>query len=792
MPSNIRYEFDKSARSPNNRVANESHVLSDKSIRVLRPNYGHFYAHTFSMIDKKTGNVVPARSYYLEDPSETVADLTGFAAYGYVVITDATVSKNVSISYQTVGGQFTNADVVSLNRKLDQLALDQRPVLWKNVLNKPTGYPAAPHVHSIYDTYNWQHVVYVIERLVQAQLTGDEASHDAIWRAINSLSSGSNAELEKLKREFNAHKDATGNVHRLTPDGLGVYDKTTVDSKINALRSLLIQHTTATGNVHQLTPAQLGVYTIAKVDQLIAALEGRVTELANKKATKEELTAKERELNDKIDAQVRSINQLITALRDSVYTKEQTDTKDTNIFNYLNSQDLMMKAAVKRYLTGDTAVLPAGNTYRQNGAQFTATANDVLGVMRGMGLNTNTKLGKDIIPISTARFNELRWNEDGLYYGNVPDAATGTLFIDPDEGVDEEPTILNGRGTKDKPLATIGFALAQGPANVNRTIYLKEKKRHRIGRMPISMSADGSANYEEWPSNQRFTTCQFRGGHISFYPYGPDHDALYATWTGKSQDFARAGDYAKLLPIAPTIEFRGFAPQTNKANGLFVMTHYLTYHERNTALTFCECKLERNIDGKSDGTGLYSRITTGSGKTHAATSRQVFTWQNPITVNFRACQIQTAPLVKSPTDESVTFPSYIFAPATEAQTFVFREGDMTQALRGQSPFIYFSNPGSSLTLDWGNNVSSDQLRSLIGTGWNPGVIYFSGVKSNRDMYINVALNVSPNPADVLDRVTDGYQYGEFEWRNGKGYGKFKDKSDGSIKRVQLFPPIWAE
>ena len=127
MPSNIRYEFDKSARSPNNRVANESHVLSDKSIRVLRPNYGHFYAHTFSMIDKKTGNVVPARSYYLEDPSETVADLTGYAAYGYVVITDATVSKNVSISYQTVGGKFTNADVVSLNRKLDQCLVEECP-----------------------------------------------------------------------------------------------------------------------------------------------------------------------------------------------------------------------------------------------------------------------------------------------------------------------------------------------------------------------------------------------------------------------------------------------------------------------------------------------------------------------------------------------------------------------------------------------------------------------------------------------------------------------------------------
>nr|DAS00427.1 MAG TPA: structural protein [Caudoviricetes sp.] len=791
MPNNIRYEFDKSAKSPDNRVANESHVLSDKSVRVLRPKYGHFYGHTFSMIDKKTGNVVPASAYYLDDPSETVADLTGFAAFGYVVITDATVSKNVSITYQTVGGQFTNADIISLNRKLDQLALDNRPVLWKNVLNKPTGYPPPPHVHSIYDTYNWQHVVYVIERMVQAQLIGDEASHDAIWSAINSLSSGNNAELEKLRREFNAHKDETGNVHHLTPDGLGVYDKATTDSKINALRSLLLQHTTATGNVHQLTPAQLGVYTIAKVDELIAALEGRVTELANKKATKEELSNKERELNAKIDSQVSSINQLITALRNNTYTKEQTDTKDSNILNYLNSQDLMMKAAVKRYLTGDESTLPAGDTYRQNGAQFTATADDVLGVMRGMGLGNGVKLGKNIIPISTARFNELRWNEDGLYYGNIPDAATGVLYIDPDEGVDEVPTLANGRGSKGKPLATIGFALAQGPANVTRTLYLKEKKRHRIGKLPISVNTDGSATYEDWPSNQRYTFCHFRGGNITIRPYGQEHDTIYNTWNGKDIDSARQADYVRLLAIAPTIEFRGFMTKTDKVGNLFLANQYLTEHDRNTAITFLECKLDRNIDGKTDGSGLYSRITTGSTKTHTDPTRQVFNWKAPITVNLVASQVMTAPLVKSPVNEAVTYPSYYFAPTSEAQNFVFKEGDMQTALKGPSPFIHFSAPGSSLILEWGNNTI-DQLRSLIGDNWNSGRVYFSGVRSGRDMYTNLATNVSPGPEDVLDRETEGYQYGEFEWKDGKGYGKFKDKSDGSIKRIQLFPPIWGE
>ena len=31
------------------------------------------------------------------------------------------------------------------------------------------------------------------------------------------------------------------------------------------------------------------------------------------------------------------------------------------------------------------------------------------------------KLIKDVIPISTVRENNIRWNKDGLYYGTIPD-----------------------------------------------------------------------------------------------------------------------------------------------------------------------------------------------------------------------------------------------------------------------------------------------------------------------------------------------------------------------------------
>ena len=67
---------------------------------------------------------------------------------------------------------------------------------WLNIANKPDAFPPAEHFHPIWQTYGYEGLIYVIERLIKATLIGDEESHNVIWEAIG----GFDAKLEKLKK----------------------------------------------------------------------------------------------------------------------------------------------------------------------------------------------------------------------------------------------------------------------------------------------------------------------------------------------------------------------------------------------------------------------------------------------------------------------------------------------------------------------------------------------------------------------------------------------------------------
>ena len=113
----IRYEFDKSGRNPNNLVSEEGHVLNDREVRIISPKHAHFYIESVVIKDKKTNQVVPRASYFFEDTSETIAGLTGLGAASTIVLVDKTVSKNISVTYQAVGGQLLLS--ISLHYKIN-------------------------------------------------------------------------------------------------------------------------------------------------------------------------------------------------------------------------------------------------------------------------------------------------------------------------------------------------------------------------------------------------------------------------------------------------------------------------------------------------------------------------------------------------------------------------------------------------------------------------------------------------------------------------------------------------
>lgn len=290
----IRYEFDKSGRNPNNLVSEEGHVLNDREVRIISPRHAHFYIESVVIKDKKNNQVVPRASYFFDDTSETIAGLTGLGAASTIVLVDKTVSKNISVTYQAVGGQFTSIDIPALQNKLNSLNLDNRPVSWLNIANKPDAFPPAEHFHPIWQTYGYEGLIYVIERLIKATLIGDEESHNVIWEAIG----GFDAKLEKLKNKVdvdvaNLIGDNNNGVNaKLEELKRKINDD--VVQKVNALKGALDNHINARGNVHGLTLEnikQLGVYSKPEIDERVQTLNGSINALKGNVYTKQQVDA---------------------------------------------------------------------------------------------------------------------------------------------------------------------------------------------------------------------------------------------------------------------------------------------------------------------------------------------------------------------------------------------------------------------------------------------------------------------------------------------------------------------
>ena len=142
----------------------------------------------------------------------------------------------------------------------------------------------------------------------------------------------------------------------------------------------------------------------------------------------------------------------------------------------------------------------------------------------------NGKLVPDATPLSRVEGNMITLQDDGIYYGTTPPERFANVYVDPDIGVDEEITRFNGRGTRNKPLRTLVYALAQGPGLVNRNIWLAEGKTHYVGKKLLYWRQPTVDDKQQGREGFRSEgeAAVFRGGTITIAPYGSYTDNLIA------------------------------------------------------------------------------------------------------------------------------------------------------------------------------------------------------------------------------------------------------------------------
>lgn len=143
------HELDYSSTNPNNLVVEESHTLENATALIIVADTGLFYTKSLVIRKVATNTILTLNvDYTFEGFDAFITARTGYECACAIAFIDPTISGQVTLTYQAVGG--IEGELSSLIRELrDKIAELASTATWAAVINKPETYPPAPHTHNI-------------------------------------------------------------------------------------------------------------------------------------------------------------------------------------------------------------------------------------------------------------------------------------------------------------------------------------------------------------------------------------------------------------------------------------------------------------------------------------------------------------------------------------------------------------------------------------------------------------------------------------------------------------------
>lgn len=186
MPAPIyTYPLDPTGLNPNNLVQGEQHTLAPRTRRLVATNYGGFFTESMHVFDVATGQELAKDTQYRAvEMFEVPTAKYGKEVCGLIEVIDTNVSNKISLNYQTVGGEYS-ISAVAIRNALTNLAIDNRPANWPDIINKPSEFPPTHHLHDVGDVYGFEYMVHALERIRRAIELGDDLQHEWIYRYID-------------------------------------------------------------------------------------------------------------------------------------------------------------------------------------------------------------------------------------------------------------------------------------------------------------------------------------------------------------------------------------------------------------------------------------------------------------------------------------------------------------------------------------------------------------------------------------------------------------------------------
>ena len=243
------YEFDPYGTNANNKVTGERHTITAANgtdLNFFIPKNAPFHRRNFVLTNVATGLPMrPGYDYYFGYRFDQMILSGGMQpVYGAIVFNDRLFSGEVSIDYQTLGGEFT----LDTNKILTLLAnkqLDPRTVVWSAVVDIPTDLPPVQHRHLVDDMVGMSEVV------------------ARIYDLIDATGSGFNKTMQSLLEHIADHN----NPHHITLEDLGI------DDLGNLVPATKEEAETGTDNVHYMTALRVAQYCAAAVLPQLTAHE---------------------------------------------------------------------------------------------------------------------------------------------------------------------------------------------------------------------------------------------------------------------------------------------------------------------------------------------------------------------------------------------------------------------------------------------------------------------------------------------------------------------------------------
>lgn len=312
IPLVIRLPLDPLGTSPDNLIVREPHTTTTRRFRAIATNYGGFFAESLKVYDDASGQELRPDQFYAAEMYQVPTHLYSKKICAVVIVTDPSLSPQLSVTYQAVGDVWSTSQQAIVDQ-LERLQLDNRPVAWGDIINKPSGFTPSAHLHDAGDIYGFEYVVFALDRIRDAIALGDAASHDAIYRYVDHQDGVLKDLIDQNAGNFRNHVADFNNPHRLTAGQINAFTKPettalvssslaalsaslnarvdsevlTLNQSINTVNGRLSTHMSDNNNPHHLTPGQIGVWTAVETQAAITAAVNSAVNTLNTRITQE-------------------------------------------------------------------------------------------------------------------------------------------------------------------------------------------------------------------------------------------------------------------------------------------------------------------------------------------------------------------------------------------------------------------------------------------------------------------------------------------------------------------------